>query len=215
MKYSAEELNAEIKLAISEGRAIVFKNFFEDNPGWEEVLQRISDGYHDSDWNDKPSGYPSLEVAIGRLMVRGRFYITLRLDSDGYPFEGIKGGYDFLSEAVSPSKLSTSHAIASIVGHEKLTETEVHADPVHTFYWQLQGESTWRFYKERCCAYCSALRYFDAQVTVNSGDLLFMPREMLHTVYVTAPRAAVVFRFEQDDELYTPGALRPEDPKEL
>ena len=220
MKYSAEEVAKEIRLAISEGRAIVFENFFEEseNPSWEEILQLIHDGYHDKEsrWARIPSEQPEYEPAIGRNMFRGRSYVTVRLDSNGDPFTAMQPQQQELSKAVVPAEMMASHVVFSMFGHEKLTETAVHADGVHTFYWQLQGKSNWRFFDDFCCIHCMGKRVFVSQKVVGPGDLLFMPKGMIHTVDITGPRAAAIFRFEHSDETFgTPGALNPHELKEL
>lgn len=205
MKYTAEEFRKEVQLAITAGRATVFRDFFEDNQDWEELHHLIDEGYHDKVWDQRPSGNPALEPAIGRLLIRGRFYITIRLNSDGAPFEGIKGGYDFLKE-VAPN-LEASHSVVNFVGREQGIETVFHSDPVHTFYWQLKGTSRWLAAPGKVCVHCAEGHDIMDQMDVNPGDLLFLPRGMFHTVHVLEPRAAVIFRFEQDDEFAVQGPL--------
>lgn len=210
MKYTAAEVGEQVKLAIAGGYAIVFKDLMTElNPSWEDVLNLIDAGYNDTTWDERPSGNPKIEPAVGRLTIRGKFYVTVRLDSFGQPFTQMLPGFNFLREAVA-ADVRASHTVFGIAANEYATETAVHNDPVHTFYWQMQGESLWRLYKDRCCVYCDGRRNFDASELVGPGDLLFLPKELFHTVHVTGPRAATVFRFEHDAELFEVTDPRPE-----
>lgn len=203
MRLTPEEFRKEIDLAIAGGYAIVFKEFFKDiTPGWQEILDCMDTGYQDDVWGAKPSGYPKKEPVVGgRLTARGRFYITNRLDSDCTPFEEIKPGFEYLNSVVPETDLMASHLLVTLVSGEPYTETDVHSDPPHTFYWQLQGSSEWRLFEEPCCVYCDGQRHFDTSAKTSPGDLLFSPSGMFHTIHITGPRAAVVFRFNQENEL--------------
>lgn len=61
----------------------------------------------------------------------------------------------------------------------------IHSDPVDGFFIQFQGSTLWKIY------------YLDRveEYTINSGDMLFIPKDLKHSVESLCPRTAVSISF--------------------
>lgn len=195
-----ETFKKTVEKAIENGTPVVFRGLLSEfNPSWSEVLDHINTEYFYWDSLHKPDASGALDVSAGNVLIRGRFYMMTNI-SERSNFRTIEGAKEYIASYDPHFGLSMS--FVSLLA-EPGFPTLIHADPGHTFYWQVQGASRWRFYESTdSCVHCSADHSLsDAQL--EPGDVIFAPKGSPHTVTTNGPRAAIVFR--SDDE----GAQKP------
>lgn len=198
---TTEEFLAIINSAIETGQPVVFRDFFTKyNPSWQEILEHINIEYHNRELPAQHSQGGYLGVNVGNMVVRGSFYYMGRLSNKSTEhFTTIEAPTQLIREFEPYSGPALS--FVSVLA-EPGFPTQVHADPGHTFFWQLQGKSHWHFYEtfEDICVHCSLSSAAISDVVLNPGDLLFAPKGAPHTVAATTPRAGFAFR-SRDEQL--------------
>jgi ribosomal protein L16 Arg81 hydroxylase len=76
------------------------------------------------------------------------------------------------------------------------TNDNIHSDNDNVFFWQLQGSSTWKIYKD---SEKDIKDLTDEDIShtfdLNVGDIIFCPKNRRHSVITKQPRAGVSLGF--------------------
>lgn len=76
------------------------------------------------------------------------------------------------------------HKMPNVLPPREAFEPTIHSDPVDGFFIQFQGSTLWKIYGEK-----------EEQYTLNSGDLIFIPKNLKHSVESLCPRNAISISF--------------------
>lgn len=207
------ELAKACRNSVSTGEAVVFRDFLTDAPKWNDFFKLMDVRYNES-VELRPSQTPITERPVNDVIFRGLVYISIILwNNDDELNEGYQTLLSSLREAMGDDKIGPANAILTLA-RDHTALTQIHSDPMHTFYLQCEGKSTWHLYESReHCIHCVQHNSeASASIEVGPGDLLFLPEGTFHTIEVTEPRASVVMRQEHSDLL--PDRAEP-NPKKI
>lgn len=204
------ELGSACKQAITNGTPVLFKNFMEDPPSWEDFLKAFDKKFNETE-NHVASQYPRTERMVNDVIIRGLVYFSMILrDKRDELSPKVYDLAENLKLAMGNDKINMANALMSIA-RDRHARTDIHADPLHTFYLQCEGDSVWHLFESReHCNCCVNYGHSSVvEIPVSRGDLLFLPEGIFHTIDVVEPRAAIVIRQEHNEKLPDRGALNP------
>lgn len=205
-----EELAEACRNSIATGEAVVFRGFLENPPSWGDFFKLLDVRYNEST-EKRPSETPLTERPVNDVLFRGLVYMSMALwNSDDELTESHQELLKNLRTAMGDENVAPAQAILTLARDETAL-TNIHSDPMHTFYLQCEGKSTWHLYESRdYCIHC--VQHSDqacSSVEVSRGDLVFVPEGTFHTIEVTEPRASVVYRENHSSLLPDRGKVNP------
>ena len=163
---------------------LVVENFFSKDYSWDNFINSISDAYDLNDPNNKIE--PSKEV-VGKVNFFQKLTMTLdNVNEQNFP--GLNDKINKLTQLHETIKPSTK--CVGYFGAVSLTDKEPttgkHSDPIDVIYSQFIGSVTWTIYDED-----GSESFF-----INPGDIIYVPKNVMHEVKSLCPRAALSFMFE-------------------
>lgn len=163
---------------------LVVNNFFNEDYSWNNFINTISDAYDLNNPNN--AVHPSKEV-IGKINFFQKLTMTLdNIDETNFP--GIEDKIvklEQLHETIKPStKCVGRFGAVSLTTKEPTTGK--HNDPIDVIYAQFVGSVTWTIYNNA----------ESESFTLNPGDIIYVPKDVMHEVTSLTPRAALSFMFE-------------------
>ena len=163
---------------------LVVNNFFNADYSWNNFINSISDAYDLS--NPDNAVHPNKEV-IGKVNFFQKLTMTLdNINETNFP--GLQEKINKLTELHETVKPSTK--CVGYFGAVSLTTKEPttgkHNDPIDVIYAQFVGSVTWTIYDD----------IEPESFTLNPGDIIYVPKDVMHEVTSLSPRAALSFMFE-------------------
>lgn len=192
-----EELADGIKRARSGELAVVFKNLYKSVPTWDKFVSFTHEKAH-----QPPATIPRRpleERVVNGVVIRNLFYLMVSTPDDHF-FPEVRQIINEFSELLGGEVLPVS-AFINFIGGE--TPIAPHCDARETVYWQCQGTALWRIYKE------SPINEFNseglkpvAEYLLHPGDVIYVAREVGHSVATSEPRCAIGFQCNQDNSWF-------------
>lgn len=172
------------KTKIGTNGVVVLTKYFDEDYSWNNFINTISDGYDINNPNNKLEG--SKEV-VGKINFWQKLTMTLdNIDEKNFP--GIQDKVSKLTNLHHTLKELTK--CTGYFGAVSLTDKEPttgkHSDPIDVIYCQFIGSVTWTIFDED---------KFESFV-LNPGDIIYVPKSVMHEVTSLTPRAAISFMFE-------------------
>jgi mannose-6-phosphate isomerase-like protein (cupin superfamily) len=172
----------ENRIGLSE--VIVIDKYFNEDYSWNNFINCINDAYDLNDSNNRVEG--SKEV-IGKINFWQKLTMTLdNIDNKNFP--GIQNKLEKL-KALHYS-LKGSGNCTGYFGAVSLTDKEPttgkHSDPIDVIYSQFIGSVKWTIFDDN----------ESKTFTLNPGDIIYVPKSVVHEVKSSNPRAAISFMFE-------------------
>jgi len=169
---------------IGQNGVVVVSKYFEEEYSWNNFINAISDAYDINDPNNKIEG--SKEV-FGKINFWQKLTMTLdNIDEKNFP--GIQDKVNKLTQLHNNLKAETK--CTGYFGAVSLTNKEPttgkHSDPIDVIYCQFVGSVTWTISDEDR----------SESFVLNPGDIIYVPRSVMHEVTSLTPRAAISFMFE-------------------
>jgi mannose-6-phosphate isomerase-like protein (cupin superfamily) len=171
---------------INSGKQGVFvvKNFFNQDYSWDNFINSISDAYDSSSPNNKVD---INKETIGKVNFFQKLTVTLdNINEQNFP--GLQDKINKLTELherVKPSTRCVGY-FGAVSFTTKEPTTGKHNDPIDVIYSQFVGSVTWTIYDEE------GSESFD----LGPGDVIYVPKDVMHEVTSLTPRAALSFMFE-------------------
>jgi len=192
-----EELKTGIEQVRNGGLAIVFKNLYSDVPDWDKFVAFTHHKVH-----QPPGNIPMMpleERVINGVVLRNLFYLMVSSPSDDF-FPQITEIMETFSDLLGGEVLPVS-AFINFIGKEK--PIAPHCDMRETVYWQCQGTALWKIYKEspindHNVGYVQPV----AEYLLQPGDVIYVGREVGHSVVTNEPRCAIGFQYKQDNSRF-------------
>jgi quercetin dioxygenase-like cupin family protein len=168
----------------NKGNVVVLNNFFDQDYSWDNFINSINDAY---DLNDPNNGIVFSKEVIGKINFFQKLTLTLEnINETNFP--GIENKAEKLTQLheqlSKPGKCLGYFGAVSFTTKEPTTSK--HNDPMDVIYAQFVGSVTWTIYDED-----------GSEVhTLNPGDIIYVPKSVMHEVTSLTPRAAISFMFE-------------------
>lgn len=170
--------------SIDLNKVIVINKYFNEDYSWDNFINCINDAY---DLNDSNNRVEESKEVIGKVNFWQKLTMTLdNIDSKNFP--GIENKLEKLKKL--HFDLKGSSKCTGYFGAVSLTDKEPttgkHSDPIDVIYCQFVGSVTWTVFDEN-----------KSNVFIlNPGDIIYVPRSVVHEVKSSNPRAAISFMFE-------------------
>lgn len=186
-----DEIKERIDHARSTGTVAHFPSMYMSVPKWDKFIEHI-----DYEFNTPPSIGESDEwhTIYNGVVTKPGFYFHAR--------DIVRGGqFNFFPEAkemfntfneVYDEYDGQGATFVNIVGNGM--HVPLHEDDVDSVFWQCQGSTTWKVY---------ATRDSDESIQtikVFPGDVVVVPVGVLHQLNPDVARAAIAFRYNQQEE---------------
>lgn len=178
----------EIKLLIDQARekndVVLFKNQIPDVLTWAnfvEILNYKYNSLHQHNYKQEPSK---------RLITKNNKVIDILIYNklDMHVFDILEYNKKWYGEALKiindcfDIDFFGSKALINFVGNE--AEYGIHSDDHDVLLWNCVGSVSWNIYSTK-----NEYKTY----TINSGDVLFAPKGVIHQAVVKEPRASVAF----------------------
>jgi hypothetical protein len=168
----------------NKGNAVVLNKFFDQDYSWDNFISSINDAY---DLNDPNNGMVFSKEVIGKINFFQKLTLTLEnINETNFP--GIESKADKLTQLheqlSKPGKCLGYFGAVSFTTKEPTTSK--HNDPMDVIYAQFVGSVTWTIYDEDG----------SQSHVLNPGDIIYVPKSVMHEVTSLTPRAAISFMFE-------------------
>lgn len=170
--------------SIGLGGVVVINKYFDEDYSWNNFINCINDAYDLGDPNNKIEG--SKEV-LGKINFWQKLTMTLdNINSKNFPCIEIKLEKlkNFHSSLKGLGKCTGYFGAVSLTDKEPTTGK--HSDPIDVVYCQFVGSVTWTIFDE----------YNTEIFILNPGDIIYVPKSVVHEVKSSNPRAAISFMFE-------------------
>lgn len=164
---------------------LVIRNFFDKDYSWDNFVNAVNDAYNfDSKKNETIQEIPEV---VGKI----RFYQKLTMVLDKVSEKNFSG---LLSKIIKLKDLHTKINLysecvgyfASVSFTNKEPTTGKHYDLEDVIYCQFIGSVSWTIYDKE----------ISESVDLNSGDIIYIPRSVVHEVKSLSPRASLSFMFK-------------------
>jgi hypothetical protein len=170
-------------MKINKGNVVVLNNFFEQDYSWNNFINSINDAY---DLSNPNNGMLFGKEVIGNINFFQKLTLTLEnINETNFP--GVEDKANKLTqlhqELSKPSKCIGYFGAVSFTTKEPTTSK--HNDPMDVIYAQFVGSATWTIFDENGS---------DVH-TLNPGDIIYVPKTVMHEVTSLTPRAAISFMF--------------------
>ena len=168
----------------NKGNAVVLNKFFDQDYSWDNFISSINDAY---DLNDPNNGMVFSKEVIGKINFFQKLTLTLEnINETNFP--GIESKAERLTELheqlSKPGKCLGYFGAVSFTTKEPTTSK--HNDPMDVIYAQFVGSVTWTISDEDG----------SESHVLNPGDIIYVPKSVMHEVTSLTPRAAISFMFE-------------------
>jgi mannose-6-phosphate isomerase-like protein (cupin superfamily) len=165
----------------NKGNVVVLNKFFDEGYGWDNS---INDAY---DLNNPNNGIVFSKEVIGKINFFQKLTLTLEnINETNFP--GIESKAERLTELheqlSKPGKCLGYFGAVSFTTKEPTTSK--HNDPMDVIYAQFVGSVTWTISDEDG----------SESHVLNPGDIIYVPKSVMHEVTSLTPRAAISFMFE-------------------
>jgi hypothetical protein len=190
----------QIKSAKKNNTFLHIKNFNSDVPSWDNFINNLNYKYNNNyDNKEKKSSQFLINENVKteilsqhNLMDTFSHYSYVFKDGKNIFKSGYFDGCNDVAEILNNSLMegnSSIHvtAITNFIKHDK--KYEIHSDQTEVINWHCIGKIDWNVYDKD--SKCSTL-------SIEPGDLVFIPAGMKHEVIVYEPRASLIFDFILD-----------------
>lgn len=158
-------------------KAIVFNSVFPNDYTWETFINHLDK----SIIVDVPNPKQGCKEVIGSINFWQSLTMTVENMSDN-SFPEITHKANFI-QSMHGGTNNGQFAAISFTTHEPTTGK--HSDPVDVFYWQCVGTALWTlFYEDK-----------EEIFTLSPGDIIYVPKKIIHEVKSLTPRASISFMF--------------------
>lgn len=163
---------------------VVLNKFFDQDYSWNNFINSLNDAY---DLNDKNNGEFFSKEVIGQINFFQKLTMTLEnINETNFP--GIESKADRLiqlhEQIAKPGKCLGYFGAISFTTKEPTTSN--HNDPMDVIYAQFIGSVTWKIFHEN----------ESESHILSPGDIIYVPKSVMHEVTSLTPRAAISFMFE-------------------
>jgi ribosomal protein L16 Arg81 hydroxylase len=160
------------------------KNFFNRDYFWNNFINSIDDAY---DINSLVNRVEPTKEVIGKINFFQKLTMTLdNINEKNFP--GLQEKINILTDLHRTIKPETK--CLGYFGAVSLTTKEPttgkHNDPIDVIYSQFIGSANWTIYDEEG----------SETFQLNPGDIIYVPKSVMHEVTSISPRAALSFMFE-------------------
>ena len=191
--YTIEEIKLILQECKELNKPYVFKSLCSVVPKWESFIQHTNDQY----WNHRIAEVPSnpyRERFVRGVLFKNPLYLNvIGPKPEWYP--EIEEFFNIFNNAI-PYKGS---ALSAYLNFAKEQPSEPHFDETDNFYWQCIGTTIWKFYASEKRSFSQSnidpLSEGYSEFEVFAGDVVYIPRGMIHDVSTTGPRAALQFKY--------------------
>jgi quercetin dioxygenase-like cupin family protein len=167
----------------NKGNVVVLNNLFDQDYSWINFINSINDAY---DLNDPKNGIVFGKEVIGKINFFQKLTLTLENINEAN-FPGIEAKAEKLrqlhEQLTKPSKCIGYFGAVSFTTKEPTTSK--HNDPMDVIYAQFVGSVTWTIFDEDG----------SEEHILNPGDVIYVPKTVMHEVTSLTPRAAISFMF--------------------
>jgi hypothetical protein len=191
--YTIEEIKLILQKCKELNEPYVFKSLCNEVPKWQNFIDHTNDQY----WNNRIAEVPSnpyRERFVRGVLFKNPLYLNVvGPNSKWYP--EIDLFFNIFNEAI-PYKGS---ALSAYINFAKEQPSDPHFDETDNFYWQCIGQTIWKFYSSEKRSFSESNINKDSngyfEFEVNPGDVVYIPRGMIHDVATMGPRAALQFKY--------------------
>lgn len=179
-----EEMKAIVAECDANKTAHLFKSVTAEVPSWDEFIAHLDYEYNHE--QSQVSNDPSEETMIGGVCLRNNFYMSVR-NPEAFGFSHLKEVTDIFDEVLGEKGYPVS-AFINFVGKEK--PIKMHIDNRISVYWQCQGSALWQI--------SSGPNQPVLEYRVEPGDVMYVPKHVLHSVVTDTPRSAITMAYNAD-----------------
>lgn len=191
--YTIEEIKSILQNCKENNKPYLFKSICQETPSWENFIKHTNDQY----WNKRIAVVPSnpyRERFIRGVLFKNPLYLNVvEPKIEWYP--QIEKFFSIFDAAIPYRGIPVS----AYINFAQEEPSNPHFDETDNFYWQCIGSTDWKFYS-------SEKRSFDSsnintnsdgyiEFNVQEGDVVYIPRGMIHDVSTNGPRAAIQFKY--------------------
>ena len=191
--YTIQEIKSILQDCKENNKPYLFKSICQETPKWDNFIRHTNDQY----WNKRIAVVPSnpyRERFIRGVLFKNPLYLNVvEPKVEWYPqIEKFFAVFD----AAIPYR---GVPVSAYINFAKEDPSNPHFDETDNLYWQCIGSTDWKFYS-------SEKRSFDPsnintnsdgyiEFNVQEGDVVYIPRGMIHDVSTNGPRAAIQFKY--------------------
>lgn len=190
----------QIKSAKKNNTFLHIKNFNSDVPSWDNFINNLNYKYNNNYDNKEKKSTQFLMnentkteiLSQHNLMDTFSHYSYVFKDGENIFKSGYLDGCNHVAKILKNSLIegnSSIHvtAITNFIKHDK--KYEIHSDQTEVINWHCIGKIDWNVYDkdDRC-----------STLSIEPGDLVFIPAGIKHEVIVYEPRASLIFDFILD-----------------
>lgn len=197
-------VSQQIEYARKNRTAVVFKNMFSSVPTWEQAINHLNYEYNNENTNiykkyiddgyfDKEESKQYGEIIKnGVLFYEGKdLFLSFQSRDCKKFYPGIGLVEDLFKNVLKDSKAKFGQVFINFVENEN--KMPMHIDQRETIFWLCQGNATWISGKD------DNFENYE-EFDIESGDILFAPFGLPHTVKSKSPRFAIVMAANYKDE---------------
>jgi len=174
-----EHVRNKINNARKTNSPILFEKLFNDTPSWDEIFSHMT---HEYTREPKLSFGDGYIVHGGVAFNREMAYAQIRDASFHNKYKIVSSFFNEVFNSISPGG---GVYLDFIAGRPKVPS---HPDPSDNLHWQVIGVTTWEFRKNESQK--------DAEIiTMNPGDVVFIPDGLWHSVYSDTPRCGMTIPY--------------------
>jgi hypothetical protein len=191
--YTIDQIKIILQDCKENNKPYLFKSICTETPAWDNFISHVNDQY----WNKRIAVVPSnpyRERFIRGVLFKSPLYLNVvEPKAEWYP--QIDNFFSIFNSAIPYRGI----AVSAYINFAKEDPSDPHFDETDNFYWQCIGNTKWKFYT-------SEKRSFDGsnindksggyvEFDVSEGDVVYIPRGMIHDVHTNGPRAAIQFKY--------------------
>lgn len=168
---------------INLSNVFVLKGYFTEDYSWQNFINCINDAYDINNPNNNSDG---IREKLGKINFWQK--LTLTLDNvDETNFSGVEFKSHRLAAILSTpdKKRKCTGYFGAVSFTDKEPTTGKHSDPIDVIYCQFVGSVRWDIFYE------SGTQSF----ILEPGDIIYVPKSIMHEVVSLSPRAALSFMF--------------------
>ena len=178
LSISPDQINSElIKNAKNNIDLLHIKDFIPSNTKWEEFISHCN--FLEK---NKQLTLSSPVKLIGALQIWDEFYLAEYYANQGDCFSQWKE-ITYKTDNLFGRENDGGCTLINFIGNQK--QIPIHDDTRDSFYWQAIGNVEWQIYEKGNDSECLI------SFNVAPGDVLFVPKGIVHTVACSEPRAAL------------------------
>lgn len=176
------DIRQEILNAKLTNRAYFHKAFWLNVPSWQDFLNCIFKEIESDQKITLNGGGSQIEKSIGNVVITNDIYFSPQVRDLKY----FKSMESFIQEFMNVNKIPIGVSGPKISIGPKIVEA--HSDQWDAFSLQCQGTSIWTisYRKDK----------YKETFYMEPGDLLFFPKDTMHSLDCKEPRAGIIFSSE-------------------